>query len=420
MLKDIFPRGYQRYLSLPLLGSMLNKFVKFLAKLNYSRHTIPRYMHVIPLIDSHLRKLGCHSINKITRKKLLACTPPPGRSQKKADVAAAVNLLHKFFNEQKVFPPAKNPPAKKSLIEKKVFDYRSYLEKTRGFAPSTLSNHAFTISQFLFYLKKRKKFPNIKKIKIKDIEGFLCNIGNKIERSSLQHTVAHLRSFLRFLIMLGEIPAGIDNQIDTPRVYREEKLPHALSWEIVQSLLKSIDRSTPMGKRDYAVLLLITTYGLRASEIVALKLDDIDWRTNVLKIFQRKTETPLILPLTNAVGNSILDYLRKGRPSVSYREIFVKHRAPNGVLMRTVIRGIFQHWSRRSGLSIPFQGAHCLRHSYAIHLLRQGTRLKTIGDILGHRTFESTCVYLRLNVEDLRTVPLSLPHPSTFRRTSHE
>src|ERR1700722_19146144 len=192
MLKDIFPRGYQRYLSLPLLGSMLDKFVKFLAKLNHPRHMIRYHMHIMPSIDRHLRKLGCHSINKITRKKLLACAPPPGHSQENIDAASAVNLLHKFFNEQRIFPPVRE-----SLLEKKVFDYRSYLEETRGFAPSTLHNHALTISQFLYYLKKRKKFPNLKKVKIKDIEGFLCEVGNRIARDSLQHTVAHLRSFLR-------------------------------------------------------------------------------------------------------------------------------------------------------------------------------------------------------------------------------
>jgi site-specific recombinase XerD len=164
-----------------------------------------------------------------------------------------------------------------------------------------------------------------------------------------------------------------------------------------------------MGKRDYAMLSLITTYGLRASEIVTLKLEDIGWRENQLKIFQCKTATPLLLPLTDTIGEAILDYLRQGRPSVSYREIFVRHRAPSGTLKPTAVSEVFQSWARRSGLPISFQGTHCLRHSYAVHLLRQGTSLKTIGDLLGHQDFESTCVYLRLNIEDLRTVALPLP-----------
>jgi integrase/recombinase XerD len=117
----------------------------------------------------------------------------------------------------------------------------------------------------------------------------------------------------------------------------------------------------------------------------------------------------LLLPLTNAVGESIIEYLTKGRPEVHCREIFVRHQSPRGTLKSTAISEAFQAWSRRSGLEIPFQGPHCIRHSFAVHLLRQGTSLKTIGDILGHRDIQSTCVYLRLNIEDLRTVPLCMP-----------
>jgi len=105
----------------------------------------------------------------------------------------------------------------------------------------------------------------------------------------------------------------------------------------------------------------------------------------------------------------MIEYLRTGRPDVSYREIFVRHRAPVGILKPTAIGEAFQRWSRRSDLGIPCQGPHCLRHSLAVHLLRQGVSLKTIGDLLGHRDAESTCVYLRLNVDDLREVALPLP-----------
>jgi site-specific recombinase XerD len=189
-------------------------------------------------------------------------------------------------------------------------------------------------------------------------------------------------------------------------------------------LLKAIDRTTPMGRRDYAMLLLIATYGLRACEVVTLALDDVEWRAARLRIPQRKTRGSLWLPLTDDVGNALLDYLRHGRPALAvrrqrvpfrggppptYRELFLRHRTPVGVLKPTAVTEVFQAWSKRSGLQIPFQGVHCLRHSYAVYLLRSGISLKTIGDLLGHRTFESTCVYLRLAVEDLRDVALDLP-----------
>ncbi|MEA3291019.1 MAG: site-specific integrase [Pseudomonadota bacterium] len=202
---------------------------------------------------------------------------------------------------------------------------------------------------------------------------------------------------------------GLDAQLDTPRVYRRERLPRALPWETVQALLRSIDRKTPLGRRDYAIFLLIATYGLRACEVVDLTLDDIDWRGNILRISQRKTRSPLLLPLLNSVGNALVDYLRRARPSLPYREVFLRARAPAGTLKPTAVTEAFQGWSKRSDLNIPFQGAHCLRHAYATHLLRCGIPLKTIGDILGHRSAESTCVYLQLALEDLRDVALSLP-----------
>ncbi len=153
----------------------------------------------------------------------------------------------------------------------------------------------------------------------------------------------------------------------------------------------------------------MATYGLRTSEVAALTLDDIDWRAGRIRVPQCKTRSALLLPLTDEVGACLIQYLRRARPSVADRALFLRARAPQGVLRRTGVTDAFQAWSKRSGLDIPFQGPHCLRHAYAVHLLREGTALKTIGDILGHRSAESTCVYLRLGIEDLRDVALPLP-----------
>ena len=169
--------------------------------------------------------------------------------------------------------------------------------------------------------------------------------------------------------------------------------------------------------------ILIATYRLRASEIVSLTLDDVEWRDRCLRIRQRKTAGVLWLPLTDEVATALLDYLRQGRPQLAvrryrrgfqtdppkYREVFLRCHTPAGVLKSTAVTEAFQAWSRRSELEIPFQGVHCLRHSYALHLLRSGVSLKTIGDLLGHRSSESTCVYLRLATDDLREVALSFP-----------
>jgi site-specific recombinase XerD len=304
-----------------------------------------------------------------------------------------------------------------------VASFAIYLEQVRGLASSSIEAHCKTTSALLAHIGYERCPRRLGTLTARDIEAFLCRGGKGLGRRSLQHMVTHLRAFLRFAASKGEAPLGLDRQIDTPRVYREEQLPRALPWEIVQAFLRAIDRTTPAGLRDYAIFLLISTYGLRRSEIVRLTLDDVEWRARRLRIRQRKTGGVLWLPLTDEVATALLDYLRHGRPQLAvrhyrrgfqieppkYREVFLRCRTPAGVLQSTAITEAFQAWSRRSGLKIPFQGVHCLRHSYALHLLRSGLSLKTIGDLLGHRSSESTCVYLRLATDDLREVALSFP-----------
>ena len=164
-----------------------------------------------------------------------------------------------------------------------------------------------------------------------------------------------------------------------------------------------------MGLRDYAMFLLIATYGLRASEVVAITLDDIHWRQGILRIHQRKTSSPLELPLTNEVLSALVKHLKRTPPPAPYRRVFLRMRAPMGVLKPTAVTEAFQALVRKSGLSVSYQGPHCMRHAYALRLLKNGTPLKTIGDILGHRTAEATCMYLRLATGDLREVALAVP-----------
>jgi site-specific recombinase XerD len=246
-------------------------------------------------------------------------------------------------------------------------------------------------------------------VRASDIESYIADAGTRLGRGSLQHDIAALRGFLRFLTTAGRAPAGLDRQIDTPRLYRLEQLPRALPWETVRMLLRSMDTTSPMGLRDYAMFLLIASYGLRASEIAALSLEDIRWRQRILRIHQRKTSSPLELPLTNEVLTALVKHLKRTPPPAPYRRVFLRMRAPIGVLKPTAVTEAFQALVRKSGLSIPYQGPHCLRHSYAVHLLKNGTPLKTIGDILGHRTAESTSMYLRLATGDLREVALEIP-----------
>ncbi len=190
------------------------------------------------MIDSRLRKRKCYSIKKITRDKLRDCATLSRNSQKEIDIATTTKLLERYFDEYKIFEKEKLNPIKRNPIEQKLIDYRCYLEKARGFSPGTIDCHSKTVLQFLNTFNNRGGLSYLKKLKLQDIEDFVRDNGNRLSRGTLQHLISHLRTFLKFLVMNGEIPEKLEYKIDTPRVYREEKLPHSLDWEIVRSLFK--------------------------------------------------------------------------------------------------------------------------------------------------------------------------------------
>ena len=403
MLDQLFPRVHRRYTSLPVLGPALSDFAVWLFEQGYPRPRVRMQVRQTRLVERALHEQNIRTLGEITREQMRACNPAYSGSSR--DLLATVRSLGRYLDARGLLPP-RDPLGR---IETLLACYASHLRDVRGLTRSTVAGHDRTAREFLEHLGYEEDASRLSTLCPIDVESFVRASGERLSRATLQHVVAQLRAFLRFLATQRETRTGLDVEIDTPRLYRGEKLPRSLSWEIVRGFLASIDRRSPRGMRDYAIFLLIVTYGLRASEIVSLTLDDVDWRAAQIVVPQRKTKGPLLLPLTDEVGDCMIQYLRRARPSLPYRELFLRARAPAGVLKPTAVTEAFQIWSKHSGLEIPFQGAHCLRHSYAVHLLREGTSLKVIGDILGHRSAESTCVYLRLAVEDLRGVALSLP-----------
>lgn len=403
MLVDLYPRVHRRFSSLSLLGSYVDDFVAWLCDEGYPRLPICRRVQQLPRVERALRRRGVRRIRGMSAALLVRIAPKD--SQENVYLAATVRSLTSFLAARSLLAP----PPPRTRCTKLVDAYRAHLAEVRGLAPTTISDHASSASELLAFLRYESQPRRLKRLRSRQVEAFLTQTAPRFCREGLQHVIAHVRSFLRFLVEKGVITAGLETGIDTPRTYRGERLPRSLPWDTVRAFLGAIDRSTSMGRRDYAMFLLITTYGLRASEVAALRLDDIEWRAGRLRVPRKKTGTPIVLPLTKEVAAAIVAYLRRDRPRLSEREVFLRVRAPAGRLKPTAVSEAFQAWTRRSKLAIPFQGPHCLRHSLAVHLLRQGTSLKAIGDLLGHRTSEATCVYLRLHVDDLRDAALDVP-----------
>ena len=402
MLEELLPKAYVRYNSLPILSPYVERFLAWMRTEGYSLLQMKRRIRAAGRLDRLLQDAGVRRVSDLTADGLTRFGTAGSKDD--IDLAAVVRSLVNYLGQQGVLAPSV-----RSASQELVKAYREHLDRHRGLAASTLHHHAATTQEFLDFIGYDRDPKSLRTVEQSQLEDFLQRLARRRNRAGLQHVVAHLRGFLRFLSSRGQVATSLAGQIDTPRTYRGERLPHALPWKTVMTFLAAIDRSSHIGRRDYAIFLLIATYGLRASEIVTLSLDDIKWRAGTLHVPRPKVARSLVLSLTDEVGGSILDYLQHSRPDVTHREVFLRVRPPTGILKPTAVTEAFQAWARRSRLSISFKGPHCLRHSLAMHLLRRGTPLKTIGDLLGHRSIESTSVYLRLHVDDLRDVALNLP-----------
>jgi site-specific recombinase XerD len=219
-----------------------------------------------------------------------------------------------------------------------------------------------------------------------------------------------LRSFLRFLCMQGLLPEDLGSHVPKVRVARDGRLPSVWGSADVEALLAAVDRASPKGKRDYAILLLACRLGLRVSDIRGLRLEHLLWREGRIEMTQAKTGVPLTLPLSEEVGRALIDYLQHGRPVTHHREVFLRLKAPVEPFGRNDnLHHILTFYRQRAGIALPAQarkGLHSLRHTVATRLLEAGTPLETIANILGHLSPESTQIYAKVDLEALRRAAL--------------
>lgn len=190
--------------------------------------------------------------------------------------------------------------------------------------------------------------------------------------------------------------------VEFPQSYRLSSIPRSIGWDQVERVLAGVDRRSACGKRDYAMLLLLAVYGLRACEVATLTLDDIDWRNERLRVRDRKAGNTTTYPLSAVVGEAIIDYLKNGRPTTTHREVFLRAVAPLVPIGHAAVSSRAAHFIRAAGVSVPRPGSHVLRHSCVQRLLDAHFSLKHIGDYVGHRSASSTQIYGKIAIEELR------------------
>jgi len=337
--------------------------------------------------------------------------PPRHLTQWRWRYTSAIHMLLRLVHGH--WPVAAEPATALEAFHRALIqEYDTSMQELRGLAPVTRSTRTTQALQFLTALGQRGDQEGLKQLRTRDVDAYVQRRCVGLRRATIESCTVCLRSFLRYLHGSGRTALDLSGIVIGPRIYDDEHIPSALRPEEVQKVLAVTrqDRS-PTGRRDYAFLMLLATYGLRAGEIVALRLEDIDWKKDVLRVQHSKTGTSSELPLLREPGEALLSYLQDARPQSSYPEVFLQVRAPyraykDGSILNCVIGARL----RAAGIVLQGRkGPHAFRHARAVSLLRAGVPLKTIGDVLGHTSARSTAVYLKLATEDLRAIGLDLP-----------
>jgi site-specific recombinase XerD len=287
--------------------------------------------------------------------------------------------------------------------------FAAYLSDVRGNPSQTIHKKLMHIGMFVAHCRTRGRTAST--AALKDIDDFVVACRQRYARSTVSDICSTLRVFQRFLCSTGRSHRDLSGSIISPVVRVSERPHRALPWKDVRRILRAVDRQRPTGRRDYAILLMMSVYGLGSGEVIGLTLDDINWRAQTLRVVRPKTRVEFLLPLLPAVSRALVSYLRHGRPEHSpTRQLFVTMCTPFKPLASSVtIRHILHGAAARAGVSAAFMGTHVLRHTHACRQLELGAAPKIIGDILGHRDPGSTSAYLRVATDRLRAMALAVP-----------
>lgn len=333
----------------------------------------------------------------------------PSRAQKMTRRALRVLLEFQDTGRFSRRPKRELEPPDPSSLRYELDRHEAFSGRHQHLRPSTLAARRRTLTPFLAFLTSRG-ITTPSELQPAVLSAYIVARSREIQPRTLATQVGDIRSFLRFLCMEGLVPPDLLAYAKTLRFSKEHRLPPVWPSEAVETLLASVDRSSPVGKRNYAVLLLACRLGLRAGDIRSLRLDDLSWTDARLTITQQKTGRPLTLPLDDEMGEALIDYLTHARPAVRHREVFLRSRAPfEPFSLGNSLRNVVDPILRRAQIDLPPglpRGLHALRHTLATRLVRAGKPLETVAGILGHRSIETTRVYAHLDVESLRSVAL--------------
>jgi integrase/recombinase XerD len=346
--------------------------------------------------DAYLSKvLGKRSFTELSRKEkdLIRCTNVLSEYQATGSIKFRSILKSYLFEGE---------------IGNLILDYLSY-RKLHGISDDALNNNKLYLHRFLEFLNSNQVL-SLTALDKQHIIEFINGLGY-YSKSTVHCMLSSLRGFLNYLFEDGYLECNLTYLVPKSSYKKEARLPTTYTKNEVSRLLESVDRSSPKGKRDIAMILLAARVGLRASDICGLKFEDIHWESNTIHLIQKKTKKQIELPLLVEIGNAIIDYLKYGRPKSDLPYIFLRAGQPYDKLEEPTLHSIVSFYLRQAGIENidkKKHGPHALRHSLAGILLEKKTPLPVIAEVLGHTNTESTKAYLRIDLDSLRQCALDV------------
>jgi site-specific recombinase XerD len=417
MLERYFPRDRDlaRCLKQNPYAPDLQALLENLEAAGHQANTVMAYaksgVHVVRCLSRGLIDLGGLSpvdVRRFARRHALHCRCPRPRPLGNNFGSVAVHF-QRVFQERRGLRSSTAPKLSPSPTDELLEELDGFLHEVRGLRELTRERIQRELRRVLVP-RFRDGAVDFSALSVEEIRGWVSERASRWSPSSTRALTGALHNLFRFLGVKGRPGAHLDSAVPTISSPRLSGVPKGLDEQQLQQVLAVIDTSKPIGLRTMAVVQCLGILGLRAGEVAALHLGDIDWRSGTLKLAKTKTRRTLMLPLPRSVGNAIAAYLKRGRPKTADRHVFVRHYFPvGGPLQSKDVGKTVKRALKRAGLHPPSMGAHVLRHTAASRLLRSGAKLKEVSDLLGHRDLDTTRIYMKVDWPRLSEVALPWP-----------
>jgi site-specific recombinase XerD len=396
------PRAIERFRNGPLAGH-IDRFAELLFEQGYSRVYARKKLWLLRDLDRWLDRHGLRDA-ALDESRLAAFAGDRARRGRRLKPGSGP-MLKKFLAHLRESGAVPGPPRIRSQDAKTRLEraFAEYLVKERGVCGATVDNYLHEISRFLAHMCRRGPLSP-SRIAAKTLNAFVLHRARQVGPRRAKLTVTALRSFCQFLRFRGDLTRDLSGAVLTVPNWRLTSVPTSLTPDQVRRLLRQCDQRTATGQRNFTILLILARLGLRASEIMLMTLDDIDWEAGELLV-RGKGARHDRLPLPRDVGGAIATYLRRWRPPCATRRLFVCLRAPiRGFSTYEAVSSIVKRTLAHAGLHPPKHGAHLLRFTLATNLLRRGGSLAEVAEILRHRHPDTTALYAKADLRALRTV----------------